>query len=57
MDEVVLKNQEKSQLSIKTYRFIAKSIAQKAQIKTHDSHVVFYDVSHYTESHYGQKPV
>jgi len=44
MDEVVLKSQEKSQLSIKTYRFIAKSIAQKAQIKTHDSHAVFYDV-------------
>lgn len=57
MDEVVLKSQEKSQLSIKTYRFIAKSIPQKAQIKTHDSHAVFYDVSHYTESHYGQKPV
>jgi len=35
---------KKIQLSIKTYRFIAKSIPQKAQIKTHDSHAVFYDV-------------
>ena len=44
MDEVVLKCQEKSQLSTKTYRFIGKSIPQKAQIKTRDSHAVFYDV-------------